>query len=236
MQNIHHYGLRVIADYTSVVFPVGRVEFSGEGVLAYGVLDLAGQGMLMISGEIAITVRGFGNVEIVTTRFTKGMISFFVKNDLHISVAHRGTIDDVVRMEHRVHLEDGASYTEIAAVAVNGMFDALTIVEHHGKSTSSVRSRIAVAEGAKAIVRGNIHMTAGALGSKGDERIDALLLGRKAEADVLPMLVVDTDDVTCKHGASVGYIDDNALFYLASRGLNPSEAKNMLVSAFLSVV
>ena len=46
-------------------------------------------------------------------------------------------------------------------------------------------------------------------------------------------MVIDTDDVACKHGASVGHMDENALFYLASQGVDPAAARAVLTEAFL---
>jgi Fe-S cluster assembly protein SufD len=61
----------------------------------------------------------------------------------------------------------------------------------------------------------------------------ALLMGVRAEADLKPELEIFADDVKCAHGAAVGDLDPNALFYLRARGIPEAEARNMLVRAFL---
>ena len=62
----------------------------------------------------------------------------------------------------------------------------------------------------------------------------ALLLSPDAEIDCKPQLEIFADDVKCSHGATVGELDADQLFYLSSRGIPRDEARAMLVRAFLS--
>ena len=59
-----------------------------------------------------------------------------------------------------------------------------------------------------------------------------LLLSANAEVDTQPVLVIHADEVQAAHGATVGQLDANALFYLRSRGLPEEDAKRLLTSAF----
>ena len=61
----------------------------------------------------------------------------------------------------------------------------------------------------------------------------ALLLSAEAEADLKPELEIFADDVKCAHGAAVGDLDADSLFYLRARGLPESEARALLMHAFL---
>ena len=63
-----------------------------------------------------------------------------------------------------------------------------------------------------------------------------LLLSTTAQADTKPELEIHADDVKCSHGAAVGELDAEALFYLRSRGLDPAHAQRMLVEAFIGEV
>lgn len=63
-----------------------------------------------------------------------------------------------------------------------------------------------------------------------------LLLSKKAEVNTKPTLEIYADDVRCMHGATVGFLDHQALFYLRSRGIEKSEARQMLVDAFVSEI
>jgi Fe-S cluster assembly protein SufD len=64
----------------------------------------------------------------------------------------------------------------------------------------------------------------------------ALLLGERAEADAKPELEILADDVICGHGAAIGQLDAESLFYLRARGIPEDEARAMLVRAFLEDV
>ena len=59
-----------------------------------------------------------------------------------------------------------------------------------------------------------------------------LLLSADAEADTKPQLEIYADDVKCSHGVTVGQLDEKSVFYLQSRGVDESTARNMLTFAF----
>jgi Fe-S cluster assembly protein SufD len=77
---------------------------------------------------------------------------------------------------------------------------------------------------------------------EGAQRTDAyqtnrnLLLSEEARADSLPNLEIEADDVRCSHGATVGQLDVEALFYLLSRGLSREQAERLVVMGFLGEV
>jgi Fe-S cluster assembly protein SufD len=79
---------------------------------------------------------------------------------------------------------------------------------------------------------GNLHVNAGADGS--DARLSSknLLLSAHAEINTRPVLVIDADEVKAAHGATVGRLDERALFYLRSRGIGRAQARGMLTHAF----
>src|SRR5207249_12197317 len=61
-----------------------------------------------------------------------------------------------------------------------------------------------------------------------------LLLSDDAQIDTKPQLEIYADDVKCTHGATIGQIEEDALFYLRSRGIDESSARKLLLSAFAS--
>jgi len=63
-----------------------------------------------------------------------------------------------------------------------------------------------------------------------------LLLSKDAQVDTKPQLEIFADDVKCTHGAAIGQLDEDELFYLESRGINPALAKNMLTYGFAEEV
>jgi Fe-S cluster assembly protein SufD len=66
------------------------------------------------------------------------------------------------------------------------------------------------------------------------QSVKAMLLDRTATANAKPELEIYADDVKCAHGATVGELDQQAMFYLAARGLPPVEAKKLLMQAFIT--
>ena len=67
-------------------------------------------------------------------------------------------------------------------------------------------------------------------------RTRILLLSNEARVDTKPQLEIFADDVKCAHGATVGQLEEEELFYLASRGLDPDLARNLLTYGFAEEV
>ena len=63
-----------------------------------------------------------------------------------------------------------------------------------------------------------------------------LLLSPDAHADAIPGLEIEADDVRCTHAAAIAQIDRDQLFYLTSRGLDPAEAKGLIIEGFLEAL
>ena len=128
-----------------------------------------------------------------------------------------------------------------AAAEISGLFlagsgahvDQHTRIDHQAPNTHS-RERfrgIAMARG-RGVFNGKIIVHAGADGTDASLSNRNLLLGPGAEIDTKPELEIYTDDVKCSHGATTGQLDENALFYLRSRGIGVADARRLLVSAF----
>lgn len=79
---------------------------------------------------------------------------------------------------------------------------------------------------------GRIHVAPHAIKTQAYQRNNNVLLTNAAKMNTKPQLVIDNDDVKCSHGATVGRINEEALFYLQSRGINEKEARLMLMFAF----
>ncbi len=79
---------------------------------------------------------------------------------------------------------------------------------------------------------GRIHVMPGAKKTEAYQRNNSVLMTKAAKMNTKPQLVIDNDDVKCSHGATVGQINEEALFYLQTRGINEKEARLMLMFAF----
>jgi Fe-S cluster assembly protein SufD len=89
---------------------------------------------------------------------------------------------------------------------------------------------------ARVAFNGKIVVGNAAHGTDSRQSLRGLLAGPEAEIDVRPQLEIYTDEVRCSHGATAGKLDDNMLFYLLSRGLEPEVAQRLLKWAFLEDV
>ena len=88
----------------------------------------------------------------------------------------------------------------------------------------------------RAVFSGKIFVRAGALLTDAKQLNKNLLLSHEATVDTKPQLEIFADDVKCAHGATVGQIEAEELFYLKSRGLSDATARNLLTYAFAAEV
>lgn len=91
-------------------------------------------------------------------------------------------------------------------------------------------------KGGKSAFQGKVYVAKDAQLTNAEQSNKNLLLDRDAEANSKPELLIYADDVKCAHGATVGELDAEALFYLNSRGLDMAAAKSLLVEAFVAEV
>lgn len=106
-------------------------------------------------------------------------------------------------------------------------------VQHSAPNTvSRLGWRGIAAARARVALHGGIHIRAEAAGSDAQLQSRNLLLSEQAEIDARPVLEIDTDAVKAAHGATVGNLDAQALFYLRSRGIPEAAARALLIAAF----
>ncbi|CNI28152.1 Fe-S cluster assembly protein SufD [Yersinia pekkanenii] len=111
--------------------------------------------------------------------------------------------------------------------------DTRTYLEHNkGYCESRQLHKIIVRERGKAVFNGMIKVAQHALKTDGQMTNNNLLLSQLAEVDTKPQLEIYADDVKCSHGATVGRIDAEQLFYLQSRGISQADAQQMIIFAF----
>jgi Fe-S cluster assembly protein SufD len=84
----------------------------------------------------------------------------------------------------------------------------------------------------RAVFNGKVIVAKDAQKTDASQKNNNLLLSKNAEVDTKPELEIYADDVKCAHGATVGQLDGNALFYLNSRGLSQAQAREFLIQAF----
>ncbi len=115
--------------------------------------------------------------------------------------------------------------------------DHHTLIEHASPlGISREYYRGLVDDNARGVFSGRIIVAQDAQRTDAVQRCDNLLLSRMAEADARPELEIYADDVKCAHGATVGQMDEDALFYLRTRGIDEIRARQLLTYAFAAEV
>jgi Fe-S cluster assembly protein SufD len=111
--------------------------------------------------------------------------------------------------------------------------DTRTWLEHNkGFCNSRQLHKTIVSDKGRAVFNGMINVAQHAIKTDGQMTNNNLLLGRLSEVDTKPQLEIYADDVKCSHGATVGRIDDEQMFYLRSRGIEQQAAQQMIIYAF----
>ncbi|MDR3425316.1 MAG: Fe-S cluster assembly protein SufD [Alphaproteobacteria bacterium] len=132
---------------------------------------------------------------------------------------------------------------EEAQAALNGVMllrraehaDTTTHLLHQAPQCASRQVYKTVLDGkSRGVFQGEITVAPDAQKSDGYQLSRALLLSDQAEMDAKPQLEIFADDVKCSHGSAIGCLDEDALFYLRSRGLDEASARALLIKAFVT--
>ncbi|MBI4425655.1 MAG: Fe-S cluster assembly protein SufD, partial [Elusimicrobia bacterium] len=117
------------------------------------------------------------------------------------------------------------------------VFDARTWQMHRApRSRSNLLFKTALQDRARSVYTGMIRVDPEAVGCDAYQQNNNLLLSEAARADTTPVLEILTDQVHCKHGATMGPVRAEELFYLGTRGLDPREAARTLVTGFFEPI
>jgi Fe-S cluster assembly protein SufD len=134
---------------------------------------------------------------------------------------------------------------EEAECSLAGLYaiDGSRHVDHHlhvdharPRTRSNQLYKGVLEDSSRGVFTGRVVVRAGSQKIKAMQSNPSLLLGRGAVAETRPQLEIYADDVACNHGATIGRLDEDALFYLLSRGIAPREARRILVSGFAAEV
>ncbi len=178
---------------------------------------------------------------------TSGPASFCVARS-EVSLAEGAVLDytgldlgaDLSRHDLLVALNGpGARFIAAGAflVAERQHADTRLDIRHEAAGTAcQVRWKGVAAGRARGVFNGAIYVAPGADGTDAQLSSRNLLLSSSAEIDTRPVLEIHADDVTAAHGATVGQIDQQALFYMRTRGIPDVEARAMLTLAFVQEI
>lgn len=140
----------------------------------------------------------------------------------------------------RTELEGDASelHTEIGYIGQkNQTLDMNLVVNHWGKKTNcDIQVDGTLKDAAKKVFRGSIDFKRGSSGSKGAETENVLLLGDDVVNQTIPLILCAEEDVDGSHGATIGELDEETLFYFAARGIDQETAEDIMTKAKLEVL
>lgn len=128
--------------------------------------------------------------------------------------------------QHTVQLLGGSLHSDSTTHVLHDTTD----------STSNQHCRMILDDSAKGAFQGKTTVARDAQRTDGHQLNKNLLLSRTALVNSKPELEIYADDVKCAHGATTGELDDKALFYMQSRGIDPETARQLLVEAFADEV
>ena len=139
--------------------------------------------------------------------------------------------------DNRTELEGDSSYinAEVAYLGKNSQtIDYNIAVNHWGKDThSEINAAGALMDSAKKVFRGTIDFKTGSSDSKGSENETVIMLGDDVVNKTVPLILCSEENVEGSHGATIGELDDDTLFYFESRGIGREEAERIMAYAAL---
>ena len=134
---------------------------------------------------------------------------------------------------NRAEFENSVAYHVLG----NGVLDISLEALHTGKKTKSrIEYKGVLRDNANKIFRGTINFKKGASGAEGTEKEDVLILDDGAANKTVPLILCDEEDVAGEHGASIGRLPEDLVFYLSSRGLETEEIYELMADARISAL
>jgi Fe-S cluster assembly protein SufD len=153
---------------------------------------------------------------------TVGLSGMQLKSDIRTNLCEAGASSDVLGIVFGDQRES---------------FSFNTIQDHNAHSTrSNINFKVVLKDQATSIYQGIIKVSHEGQKTDAFQSNKNLLLGTSAKADSIPKLEILADDVKCSHGATVGPVDREQIFYLMSRGLPAKEAEELIVGGFVRQV
>ena len=147
---------------------------------------------------------------------------------------------EIIRNNLNIKLEDKNCYANMYgfyAIKKNSLIDNHTSVDHIDEnSISNEHYKGIIDKGSNGVFNGKIFVRQKAQKTNAFQSNNNILLSDDAKVNTKPQLEIWADDVKCSHGCTVGQLDEDALFYLMSRGISKKDSISLLLSAFSSEI
>ncbi|WP_336221972.1 Fe-S cluster assembly protein SufD [Citrobacter amalonaticus] len=192
--------------------------------------------------RLTMNVAANAHLHHIKLAFENSLSHHFAHNDILLAAdacaySHSFLLGDAVLRHNTSTQLNGENTTlrinSLAMPVKNEVCDTRTWLEHNkGYCNSRQLHKTIVSDKGRAVFNGLINVAQHAIKTDGQMTNNNLLLGKLAEVDTKPQLEIYADDVKCSHGATVGRIDDEQMFYLRSRGIGRQDAQQMILYAF----
>ncbi len=163
-----------------------------------------------------------------------------LENDARIQWVIGDLNDGNVMSDTLSVLKGNGSSSDAAVVSIGAgkqRMSLTTQAKHFGlNSDSNMVTRAVMRDEATAIINGITKIEKGATKANGVQTEKVLMLNPKARGDANPILLIDEDDVTAGHAASVGQVNPEQVYYLMSRGISKQDAERLIIYGFLAPV
>jgi len=140
------------------------------------------------------------------------------------------------RLAYDVHLAGEGARADLSGLYFGSgdqtLDQQISVIHAAQNCTSRQAFRGVLDDGSTGVFNGAIEVRPGADGTDAEQSNDNLLLSNRAAANTQPRLEILADDVACKHGATVGQLDEEAMYYLRTRGIAVDEARRLLINGF----
>lgn len=225
--------LLIVAEAASEVTVLVRGTSSAEALLSSGVVEIVAGAdsnvRVVFDLDWGVETRDVTMLRTKTERGATVQVSTLALGGLLV----KQTLEGMLAGEG-----SSAQFRGVALGDGEQHFDFVTLQDHIGpKTTSDVEIKTALGGASRAIYYGVTRVEESAGGAAAEQENRNLLLSSQAKADSDPVLEILTNDVIrCGHGATVGPVDPEAMFYLQARGLTYLEARDLLLHAFAGEV
>ena len=197
-------------------------------------------------GATEVTLGQGANLRLATFQRWGGNVYHFgtervrIGRDARFQWTYTALGGKLTKLDLEMHLDGEGSEAKFSGCYFgNGTqhFDFHTFQNHNvGHSISDLLFKGALRDSARMVYQGLIKVHKDAQRSDAYQANRNLLLSEKARADSIPSLEIEANDVRCTHGATVGQVDEDQLFYLQTRGLRRPDAERMIIQGFFEPV
>jgi len=213
------------ASATVVETRIGSGDFGGSNTRTTITLDDQASLAHIVLQDVATTQVHLGRIEA-----TQGAESVLTAHLFNLGGRYG-------RVDYDVCLAGEGARVELTGLYLgmgNQVLDQQVTVVHAAPDCTSRQSfRGVLDDESTGVFNGGIDVRPGADGTDAEQSNDNLLLSDRAEANTQPRLEILADQVACQHGATVGQLDSDALYYLRTRGIPEAEARRLLIGGFV---